>query len=105
MSDLPEILKIGAYPISIHGQDREADAESYGSFSQRNQCINLSENMATEALRATTLLHEIFHAVWWERNIKAKDGEERIVDSLSSGFAQVWRDNPELVEYLRSALK
>jgi hypothetical protein len=105
MSDLPSSLKIGAFTISILGQDRDSDAEDYGSFSHRNQAIHLSGQFANEQLRAVTLLHEIHHAIWWAQNIKPRDGEERIVDSLSSGFAQVWRDNPELIAYLGAALK
>lgn len=105
MSDLPEMLKIGAFDIHIKPLDHEAEASELGYFSKLNQTIGLSNNFSSKRLAAVTLLHEIFHAIYWAQDIKSRDGEERTVEMMSSGFAQVWRDNPKLIEYLDGALK
>jgi hypothetical protein len=50
---------------------------------------------------ADTLVHEIFHAVWYCMSIAMTGaGEEEIVRRLSSGFTSVLMDNPQLLKYL-----
>lgn len=84
----------------------EADAkEHYGCFIEVKQQIQLRKDFATEKQRAETLLHELLHAVWNERCIVAKDGEEKIVTKMSIGLAALIRDNPELFSDIVKALK
>jgi hypothetical protein len=49
---------------------------------------------------ASTLIHEILHAIYEEYNIDWNDGEERTVRSLERGLMQVFLDNPDLLHFI-----
>lgn len=105
MAALPEKVKIGPYDISIKRMSHNEAGADYGQFDSKTQGILLCEGFPSPYMEADTLLHEILHGIWWERDIRAKDGEERIVAEISGGLIQVLRDNPALLEWLRVALK
>jgi hypothetical protein len=54
---------------------------------------------------ANTFLHEIGHAIYWEWTIYDKDGEERIITTLTNGLTTVWVDNKIWFEWLAELLK
>lgn len=49
---------------------------------------------------ADTLIHEIMHAIWYQRGLQDSDTEERIVAAMASGFAEVLARNPDVRRYL-----
>lgn len=54
---------------------------------------------------ADTLIHEIFHGIWYCMHISGSGaGEEEVVRRMASGFMSVLMDNPDLLKYL-SAVK
>ena len=53
---------------------------------------------------ADTLIHEIFHALWYSYQAKPKLPEEEAVAILASGLIGVLKANPNLLDYLQSAL-
>lgn len=53
-----------------------------------------------EGRRAQTLMHEIVHAVLFERGREERENEE-LMDALASGIVKLVRQNPELVELIR----
>lgn len=104
MSDLLTI-KIGPFDIALVEMGADDAKKHYGSFVETKQEIQLRKDFATEKQRVETLLHELLHAVWNERCVAAKDGEEKIITKMSIGLAALIRDNPELFESIIRALK
>ena len=49
---------------------------------------------------ASTLIHEILHAIYEEYNVNGNDDEERTVRSLERGLMQVFLDNPDLLQFI-----
>ena len=49
-----------------------------------------------------TLIHEINHVVWWAYELEKGDEEERVVGVMATAWAQIYRDNPELVAFIAS---
>ena len=47
-----------------------------------------------------TLLHELNHAVYWAYGMEDEDKEERIVGTMATAWAQIFRDNPEFVAWI-----
>jgi len=47
-----------------------------------------------------TLIHEINHAIYWAYEIQKEDEEERLVGTLATAWAQVYRDNQDLVTFI-----
>jgi hypothetical protein len=101
----PEKVKVGPYDISVKPLDKSEEKDNYGTFSSTDLEIRLKEDFKTPHIAADTFLHELLHAVWFVHGIRAKDGEERIVNTLSTGLAQVIRDNPKAFDWIRANLK
>ncbi len=50
-----------------------------------------------------TLLHELFHAIWFQMSINEHDAEEEvIVRKMAGGLTQVLMDNSHLQDYIRA---
>lgn len=50
-----------------------------------------------------TLLHEIFHAIWFQMSINEHPLEEEVVvRKMAGGFTQVLMDNEHLQDYIRA---
>ena len=103
--NLPAKLRVGPYDVSIVPLEKSEARDNYGAFSSLDLEIRMRDDFKTPHMAADTFLHEVLHAIWFVHGIRAKDGEERIVSTLSTGLSQVIRDNPKAVEWLRNALK
>lgn len=102
---MPSSVTVGPYVIAIKelvGTDMERD---YGHFDSVKMEIRLQKEFATPQQAADTLLHEVLHAVWHIAGLNHKDGEERLVASLSTQICAVVRQNPDIVRWLQKALK
>lgn len=50
-----------------------------------------------------TLLHEVFHAIWFQMSINEHNPEEEvIVRKMAGGLTQVLMDNAHLQDYIRA---
>lgn len=50
-----------------------------------------------------TLIHELFHAIWFQMSISEHDPEEEvIVRKMAGGFTQVLMDNSHLNDYIKA---
>jgi hypothetical protein len=100
---LPDSIRIGPYDISIvlwTVEQAEENNSDEGQFSATDEEIRLAP-LRSKVRIAEVMLHEITHALFWSGNIEPEDGEERIVLRLGIGWAQVYRDNPWLLDWLR----
>lgn len=62
--------------------------------------IRLSDEVKGSGNEARILLHEIIHALLFERGLKEDSQNESLVDELSAGIINLFRKNPELVNYI-----
>jgi hypothetical protein len=107
LASLPGSVRIGPFDMALSLSDfpPDGDGVTFGQFSGSNQSIDLSSALRNGRIAADTLLHEITHALWWCAALSDKDKEERTVAVLATGWAQVFRDNPWLHDWLREALQ
>lgn len=100
-----DLVKVGPFDLAVVEMEEEDAKNHYGSFIEARQQIQLRKDFATEKQRAETFLHELLHAVWNERCVSARDGEEKIVTKMSIGLAALMRDNQEMFFDILKALK
>jgi len=97
-------VRIGPFDVSITmlaGEDRD---KCFGMFSETQMSIMMRDTFANEQQEAETFLHELLHAIYCVFGVKPKDPEERLISQMSIGTASVFRDNPELIEWLKEKL-
>lgn len=97
-------IRVGSFDVKVTPLTVEESEKCLGVFSKNDMRIGLQSKYPSQQMEAQILLHELMHAVYEVMGIHAKDGEERIVAQMSQGLAQVMRDNPKLIEWLRKQL-
>jgi hypothetical protein len=102
LEELPGHIRVGPYDIAIEIWDkfdqvsRGADAEFSGGLER----IAIG-SVASRMRLADVFIHEVTHAVFWAYDINPSDGEERIVTALGTAWAQIYRDNHWLMDWIR----
>lgn len=99
---LPEKVKVAGHSIKIkdwHPHSASA-ASRYGEFSANEMEIRLDMSMHPEKL-LDVFLHELYHAVFWTYGLLDEDKEERICSQMSTGMAQVYIDNPDILQFIK----
>jgi hypothetical protein len=104
---LPPYVKVGPFVISVVESDTPElnDQQHWGDFNAGLLRIRVERNVPSEVLRLDTLVHEINHAIYWVYNIKEGDDEERLVNTLSTAWTQVYVDNPEVLSYINQVIE
>ena len=97
-------IRVGSYDVKVTPLTVEETEKCLGIFHKNEMRMGLADKYATKQMEAQIVLHELLHAIYEVMGIHAKDGEERIVAQVSQGLAQVIRDNPKLIEWLRKQL-
>lgn len=103
---LPTKVKIGAltYPVVVcKSKQNDRGDPIFGFHDSTRVEIEIYPDGVAANQVALTLLHEIFHAIYHDRNLPDKR-EELIVDQLSAGVAQFMRDNPGAVRWIMEML-
>lgn len=57
---------------------------------------------------ADTLVHELMHILWYQMGLVAdlnEDLEERVIRAMATAITYAIRENPQLLNYLKVALK
>jgi hypothetical protein len=103
---LPASIRIGPYDMAlvpmtgVHTYAQRA----VGQFSARELRISYAAEAPSKVDALDTLLHEINHAIFFACHIREEDKEERTVGMFSTGWTQVYRDNPWLIDWIRDAV-
>jgi len=99
---LPPTIKVGdlLYEVRPFPSDIEVD-QFYGRLDRARCRLEYAGSLHKEH-RLQTILHEVLHAVYKNGSLEAGDEEERVVSILGAGLAQVLKDNPELLKWIRS---
>ncbi len=106
-SNLPEKIKIAGTDWTIESKPMDSMEKYHGTFGltysmQSKIIIVITGNNHADV---DTLLHEIFHAIFFTYGIQEDDDEERTVAALGTAWVQVLRDNPELRKYIERCVK
>ena len=106
-------LKIGYQDIVIERETStfQKQSDSYGEYDHRKNSISIQTGLSPLD-EANTLLHEILHAVAYINSLTQSDQpldtenkEEIVINSITNGLAQVFRDNKWLLQYFKDKFK
>ena len=106
-------LKIGYQDIVIERDTTtfQKQSDSYGEYDHRKNSITIQNGLGPLD-EANTLLHEILHAVAYINSLTQSDQpldtenkEEIVINSMTNGLAQVFRDNKWLLQYFKDKFK
>lgn len=103
---LPERVRVGYADYDVLAKD--ADWSSSSQRAGEHRALDHKMMVATnynDVEMANTLIHEVLHALWHKMNLGESVNEEDCVTTLANGLTQVWRDNPDLIRSLDSALR
>ncbi len=102
----PSTIRVGVYDVKIEINNNLKELERYGDFAENYGDYTIRVGKTSKVATADTLLHEITHAIVRIYNIEIEDtDEEKLVTSLGTAYAQVYRDSPELLAYIGWLLK
>ena len=112
MSELgwPKSVKIGPFKYKLETHDDliyldEFNVTALGYCDKGNLEIHISERYDNLHL-ADTALHEIGHAIFGHCGISNNpELEVRVVSCMATGYLQVFKDNPRLLEKLNQIIK
>lgn len=102
---LPEKVKVACFDVRIEAWHpvSAASRSCYGEFSSQELLIRVDE--APNGIKVVdTLIHEINHAIYWAYGLERGDEEERVVATLATAWTQVYRDSPDLLEFIKGTL-
>ena len=69
-------------------------------FNQADISLSIEKENMGDGRKPQTLMHEVMHALLYERGRDDWEDEE-LVDALASGVINLIRQNPELVEFIQ----
>ena len=106
-TSLPSTIKVGAHDYTVAEKDQAwKDAVgAYGLCQYEAQVISVVTAKVSCTFVFDTLLHEILHAIWRERDLDDDDEEEKVVTVLAAGLTAMFRDNPALMKYQNAVLR
>lgn len=99
---LPLSLRIGAldWRVERWAVASASAARCFGQCCTIEQILKIDVGIVSPQKVACTTLHEIGHAIYYQQGLEDDDKEERIVRGFAVGWAQVYRDNPDLLTWL-----
>ncbi len=101
----PKTLRIGAYEhtLEFHNgwikNDKDENCWGYFRPNARAIVIAVPENASQPIEIASTLLHEVLHAIWYERELGAKAKEEEGIRNIEAGLMLLFRQNPNFMKW------
>lgn len=104
MDGLPKSVRVGPHDLPFVAiKPGEAD-DSFGAFYHSDASIGLMSEYPRGSVAVEIIIHEITHALLSYYGIK-DEAQEQICLVLGNGFAQIIRDNPELIEWMQETVK
>ena len=106
-------IKIGYQDITIERETTtfQKQSDCYGEYDHRKNTITIQNGL--EPLdEANTVVHEILHGIAYINSLTAsgqpldsENKEEIVINQITNGLVQVFRDNKWLLPYLKDKLK
>lgn len=98
---LPSEVRVGGFTYKVYERsDFVKNQGAFGTCDNDLSIIMIGRDL-TKAMQLNTLIHEIFHAIYYVYSIQDNDEEERVVNTFANGWHQVLNDNPQLVNYIK----
>ena len=106
-------VKIGYQDVVIERETTtfQKQTDCYGEYDHRKNTITI-QNGLPPLDEANTLLHEILHGIAYINSLTqtgepldTENKEEVVVNSITNGLAQVFRDNKWLLPYFKEKFK
>ncbi len=105
MIKLPSPIRISAVDVKMSlVKGIKEDLELLGDYKEDQGSYTIRVDASIPPiLLLDTLIHEISHAIIdiYHINLKGEVEEEQLVLQLGSAWAQIYRDSPELLDYMR----
>lgn len=105
---LPRSITVGAHVYRVRtgskARKRLSRRDASGLAHHSRLRIDIHQRCA-DTVQAETLLHEVLHAAWDQTPLRSFDSdvEESVVAGLSPILFSVLRDNPDLLDMIRTA--
>ena len=113
VSDLEKKIKIGYQDVSVERDTTtfQKQSDAYGEYDHRKNTISI-QNGLSPLDEANTLLHEILHGVAYINSLTQTgepldegNKEEMVINTMTNGLSQVFRDNKWLLPYFIKKFK
>ena len=110
---LEKTVKIGYQDITIERDTTtfQKQTDAYGEYEHRKNQITIQSGL-TPLDEANTLLHEILHGIAYINSLTqtgepldTENKEEMVVNTMTNGLAQVFRDNQWLLPSFKDKFK
>ena len=110
---LEKTIKIGYQDITIERETStfQKQSDCYGEYEHRKNQITIQKGLSPLD-EANTLLHEILHGVSYINSLTqtgqpldSENKEEVVINTITNGLAQVFRDNKWLLSYFIKKFK
>ena len=106
-------IKIGYQDINIELETStfQKQTDCYGEYDHRKNSITIQNGLGPLD-EANTLLHEILHGISYINSLTQsgqpldkENSEEVVINTMTNGLAQVFRDNKWLLPYFKDKFK
>ena len=106
-------VKIGYQDINIERETStfQKQTDCYGEYDHRKNSITIQNGLGPLD-EANTLLHEILHGIAYINSLTqngqpldTENKEEVVINTMTNGLAQVFRDNKWLLSYFKDKFK
>ena len=110
---LPDKVRIGYQDVTIERERASFSkpTDSYGEYDHRKNSITIQSELS-DLDEANTLIHEILHGISYINSLTVSgqpldtdNREEIVINQITNGLVQVFRDNPWLASYLKDKIK
>ena len=92
---IPESVQIGHIEYQIRLIPADHWSGTYGQCKSDPQCIELRDDLEGWHL-LEVLIHEMLHAIYYERDLRPESDEEHTVSNLAGGLTAILHQNPEI---------
>lgn len=101
---MPQAVVVGGsdYEVGWVKEGLTMDSKLLGVCDNAAQTIKLTYPVKSGQL-GNTFIHEVLHAIYFERNLGGKSEEEQVT-LLANGLCAFIRDNPDTVAFILSLL-
>ena len=108
-----EKIKIGYQDVVIERETStfSKQTDSYGEYDHRKNTI-IIQTQLSDLDEADTLLHEILHGIAYINSLTVsgmpldkEDKEEIVINQITNGLMQVFRDNKWLLDFFKERMK
>ena len=103
MIKLPTKIKLGFNEITLKKMESGISldiGDQQGSYSYRTNTIYLDEENLEGAQGVDLVLHELGHAIVYQYRISEVKDEEHTVNSMASGYTEIFKRNPLLLKWI-----